>query len=77
MQYYESRNNPKTTDEIVVDLDLPYDRTNIAIRNEIKSLRKDFNQLIGSSKNGFFLIVDNEDLNVTIRHLVGFGKLIP
>jgi hypothetical protein len=65
----QGRNNAKTADEIVTELDLPYDRTNIAIRNEIKSLRRDFNQLIGSNNEGFFMIVDDEDFSVTIRHL--------
>lgn len=63
------RFNPKTADEIVDELGLPYDRTNVAIRNEIKSMRRDFDQLIGSSNEGFFIIQDEEDLNVTLRHL--------
>lgn len=63
------RNNPKTADEIVEELNLPFDRTNVVIRNEIKEMRKIFGQLIGSSNEGFFLIQDEEDLNVTIRHL--------
>ena len=36
------RDNLKTADEIVVELNLPYDRTNVAIRNEIKSNEKRF-----------------------------------
>ncbi len=63
------RNNPKTADQIVDELGLPFDRTNVAIRNEIKSMRRDFHQLIGSSNEGFFVIQDEEDLNVTLRHL--------
>lgn len=63
------RANPKTADEIVAELNLPFDRTNVAIRNEIKSMRRDYGQLIGSSNEGFFLIEDEEDLNVTLRHL--------
>lgn len=63
------RNNPKTADHIVTELNLPFDRTNVSIRNEIKSLRRDFNQLVGSSNEGFFMIIDEEDLNTTLRHL--------
>lgn len=63
------RDNPKTADEIVAELNLPHDRTNVAIRNEIKSMRSNYGQLIGSSNEGFFLIKDEEDLNVTLRHL--------
>lgn len=63
------RNNPKTADQIVDELGLPFDRTNVAIRNEIKSMRRDFDQQIGSSNEGFFIIQDEEDLNVTLRHL--------
>ena len=32
-------------------------------------MRRDFDQLIGSSNEGFFIIQDEEDLNVTLRHL--------
>lgn len=63
------RNNPKTADQIVDELGLPFDRTNVAIRNEIKLMRRDFDQQIGSSNEGFFIIQDEEDLNVTLRHL--------
>lgn len=63
------RDNPKTADEIVAKLNLSFDRTNVAIRNEIKRMRRDYGQLIGSSNDGFFLIEDEEDLNVTLRHL--------
>ncbi len=62
-------NNPKTADQIVSELNLPFDRTNVSIRNEIKYLRRYFNQLIGSSNEGFFMITEKEDLNVTLRHL--------
>lgn len=61
--------NPKTADSIVAELGLPYDRTNISIRNEINEMRRNHAQLIGSSNEVFFKIQDEEDLNVTVRHL--------
>jgi hypothetical protein len=56
----------RPADSIVAELGLPYDRTNISIRNEIKEMRRDHGKLIGSSNKGFFI---NEDLNLTIHHL--------
>lgn len=57
----QGRDHAKTADEIVTELNLSYDRTNITIRNEIISLRRDYNQLIGSNSKGFFIIVDEEN----------------
>ncbi len=55
---------------IAIRLGIPSEGSNSQnIRNEIKLLRIDSNILIGSSNQGYFMIVDQEDLNVTIRHL--------
>lgn len=62
------QNNAKTADEVVKELNLPFDRSNVTIRTIIKEMRME-GALIGSSNKGFFLIQAPEDLDVTIDHL--------
>jgi hypothetical protein len=66
---HRGRNNAIISNNIRAALGFEWGRTEEATRELIRDMVILLEAPIGSSKNGFFIIVDQEDLNVAIAHL--------
>lgn len=66
---HQGRQNAIISDDIREALGLEWGRTEEATRELIRDMVIDLRLPIGSSTNGFFIIVNIEDLNVAVAHL--------
>jgi hypothetical protein len=66
---HRGRNNAIVSNDIRAALGLEWGRTEEATRELIRDMVIQLHTPIGSSNDGFFIIVDEEDLNVSIAHL--------
>ena len=65
---HRGRNNAIISDSIRAALGLEWGRTEEATRELIRDMVIQLHSPIGSSNNGFFIIIDEQDLNVSIAH---------
>jgi hypothetical protein len=66
---HRGRQHAIISNDIREALGLEWGRTEEATRELIRDMVIDLKAPIGSSKNGYFIIIDEDDLNVSVAHL--------